>query len=239
MRSDALRAFSYLLLTHTSKQFSQLRRDMVVILWLRSRDAIGLRKFCDFLRQCEIAARTNPSLKVLDDDTHNHSMLSKLPDWLVSRWARLVYDVNERQFRYPTFREFVNFLSREAEIACNPITMLQTNKSVSTAHQSDARAKGGSERTGRTLNTTHSNVKCAFCDKQNHSLDKCFKFKEKSMVERKTFVIDKHLCFGCLKIGHTSKQCKSRLKCSTCSKNHPTPLHGDVRLKFKMGQTNW
>jgi len=58
-----------------------------------SRDANGLRKFSDFLKQCEVAARSNVSLRVLDDDTQNRLMLGKLPDWLVSRWAREVHKV--------------------------------------------------------------------------------------------------------------------------------------------------
>ena len=197
---------------------------------ISGRDAIGLRDFCDFLRQCEVAARTNPSLKVLDDDSQNHIMLSKLPDWLVARWSRLVYDITENQHRYPTFCEFVRFLCREADIACNPVTMLQSGKLNSAGFKSEG-PKGSSEKVVRTLNTTHVSVRCIFCDMTNHALDKCLKFLKKSMDERKAFIIDKRLCFGCLTAGHVSKQCKNRLKCSTCSKLHPSPLHGDVRPK--------
>jgi len=35
---------------------------------ITGRDYSGLRKFSDFLRQCEVAYRHNPSLRVLDDD---------------------------------------------------------------------------------------------------------------------------------------------------------------------------
>ena len=42
------------------------------------RDAVGLRKFSDFLRQCEVAARTNLNLRILEDDVQNKSILSKL-----------------------------------------------------------------------------------------------------------------------------------------------------------------
>ena len=39
------------------------------------------------------------------------------------------------------------------------------------------------------------------------------------------------LCFGCLENGHSSKECKSRLICEICEKNHPTPLHGFTKFK--------
>ena len=47
---------------------------------IQNRDPLALRNFSDFLKQCEVAARHNPSLRVLDDDIHNRTMLQKLPD---------------------------------------------------------------------------------------------------------------------------------------------------------------
>ena len=52
-----------------------------------AKDYTGLRKFSDFLRQCEVSYRSNPSLRVLDDDVQNRVILSKLPDWIVTKWA--------------------------------------------------------------------------------------------------------------------------------------------------------
>ena len=196
---------------------------------INGRDALGLRKFCDFLRQCEVAARSNLSLRVLDDDTQNHLMLSKLPDWLKSRWARIVYDASQRQGRYPCFSEFVSFLTRESDIACNPSTMAPSHRASMDLRSGEPQEKGAAGSTARTLNTSLANDKCLFCDKNNHALDKCFKFRDKQMEEKKEFIVKNHICFGCFKFGHSSKQCKDRLVCSICAKRHPTPLHGDVK----------
>ena len=52
------------------------------------KDGTGLRKFADFLQQCQIAMQTTKSLSVLDDERENRKLLAKLPDWIVSRWGR-------------------------------------------------------------------------------------------------------------------------------------------------------
>ena len=193
-----------------------------------SRDSHGLRKFSDYLKQCEVAARSNPSLRVLNDDTQNRLMLEKLPDWLVSRWARVVHRVRENTQLYPSFAQFVSFLCNEADIACEPLTLLSNDRKMSQPTSIKFQK-------GQTLHTIQENppasIKCIFCDKSNHTIDKCFKFKAKTMEEKRSFIMERKLCFGCLKPGHPSKQCKKRLHCAECNKRHPTPLHGDVKFK--------
>lgn len=49
-------------------------------------------------------------------------MLAKIPDWLTARW----------NWKFPSFSQFVKFLTREAKIACNPVTSLQSLKQSET-----------------------------------------------------------------------------------------------------------
>ena len=184
------------------------------------KDHQGLRQFADFLRQCEVASHTNPSLNVLNDDVHNRTMLDKLPDWLVSRWARQVHRFRENYQCYPSFSEFVSFLVRESDIACDPVARLTGPQEKKTSSLSS-----------KSFNIVATKLKCVFCSKENHMIENCFKLKEKTMEDRKAFIREKRLCFGCLKPGHSSLSCKRRLKCSECNKQHPTPLHGDVKPK--------
>lgn len=69
----------------------------------------------------------------------------------------------------------------------------------------------------------------------NHPLDNCRALLAKPVDERKMFIRENKLCYGCLDVGHCSKKCKKRhvvmLKCSTCDKSHPTSLHGDRRFE--------
>ena len=57
---------------------------------IQSRDNIGLRKFSDLLNQCCVVMTTIKGLSVLNDDRENRKLLLKLPEWVVTRWARIV-----------------------------------------------------------------------------------------------------------------------------------------------------
>lgn len=70
---------------------------------ITNRDGTGLRKFSDFLRQCHTAMETISTLQILDDDRENRKLISKLPDWVVTRWARVVYQWKEDGKSFPKF----------------------------------------------------------------------------------------------------------------------------------------
>ena len=53
-------------------------------------DALALRRYADFLLQCEKAMGRVDSLKFLNDDQEVHKMASKLPKWALTRWGRKV-----------------------------------------------------------------------------------------------------------------------------------------------------
>ncbi len=81
-----------------------------------TKDSAELREFSDFLRSCEAAMLQIKSLKVLNDCSENQKILSKLPDWLTARWNRKVIEVEEQHCSFPTFSNFVNFVTREDSV---------------------------------------------------------------------------------------------------------------------------
>lgn len=58
-----------------------------------------------------------------------------------------------------------------------------------------------------------------------HQPDKCAELHKGSVEERIEITRSKGLCFGCLKKGHQSKNCRARLICEKCGRQHPTSLH--------------
>jgi hypothetical protein len=58
-----------------------------------------------------------PGLEVLNDSFENRKLLSKLPEWLVTRWNRIVVEKKEKSGVFPQFSDFVEFVTKEAKIA--------------------------------------------------------------------------------------------------------------------------
>ena len=217
---------------------------------IQPRDGHGLRKYTDFLKQCNTAMNSINCLDVRDDDRENRKMLQKLPEWIVNRWNRQVTHWKEKEKRFPPFKVFMEFMTTEAEIACNPITSLQALRSDQSHGNSERadihgeRRSGRNPAKGRSFATTvesedtpvsfatsvakENTVGCYLCHKKNHELDSCRIFLAKSIEERKALIKEKKLCYGCLRRDHVSKGCKARKRCEKCNKAHPTSLHGDT-----------
>lgn len=68
-------------------------------------------------------------LEVLNDCIENQRILSKLPDWLAVRWNRRVAEIEDETQSFPSFSNFVDFVTKEARIACNPVILLHALKS--------------------------------------------------------------------------------------------------------------
>ena len=80
--------------------------------------------------------------------------------------------------------------------------------------------------TGKPLAAvTHSkNVKCTFCDRNNHSIVNCKNFGKEPTRSKWKVARVKKLCVRCLESGHSSGDCKSP-KCVKCGNSHHMLLH--------------
>ena len=140
--------------------------------------------------------------------------------------------------------EFCKFISKEARISCNPVTSLQALKADENKERGEnSRAKYTSRdklstnlrtfaisSSERNPDTVKERSPGTFC-KDNHELDSCAKYLKISLLERRKFIQANALCWGCLKWGHTSKECRGRQTCRTCSRRHPTSLHNDSAMQ--------
>ncbi|XP_065109942.1 uncharacterized protein [Paramisgurnus dabryanus] len=201
---------------------------------ISSKDNDDLRELADFLTSVTAAMPYVQGLQTLNDCVEIQRIVAKLPDWLSSRWNRTATVFQDEHNAFPDFKSFVQFLNKEARIVCNPITSLQALKSIEqeNSRQSDLdhklqRNRNSTAKTFTTNSSEKTNPVCVFCKRHGHFLHKCRKFMEKPVEERVKFVYSEKLCFGCLKIGHSSKHCISRSVCEKCGKHHPTCLHQD------------
>ncbi|XP_073463012.1 uncharacterized protein [Aquarana catesbeiana] len=187
-----------------------------------------LQEYGDFLQACSNAIPHVRRLEVLNDYLENHRMLTKLPEEVASRWNRYVTEQLDLSKNLTSFEKFSEFVNKEARIACNPVTASYALKSLEERPERDIRhARATSFTTNTTAKGTYDSkfkvttgisreteptnpqttFKCIFCG-ESHSIHKCQQLKEKSPNEKKKFVLDNQLCFGCLRKGHITKECK-------------------------------
>ena len=192
------------------------------------RDGESLQRFSDFLNQCVAAMAEISGLQILNDNHENRKMLLKLPESIVTRWSRIVAKSKRTTGAYPLFKEFAEFLTDESEIACDPITSLE---SLRNSTEKDEKHRASPKRSriidASSFATEADPTKtdtCAFC-KYNHNVTECRILSRKLPNEKQEFVKKNGLCFGCLQQGHLSKSCTNKSTCSKCQKPHPTSLH--------------
>ena len=155
---------------------------------IRHDDFVGLRKFSDYLHQVEIAKHSLHSMRFLDDEQENRSLLLKLPDWCRVRWARKVAEAKAESLNYPGFSKFVKFVKVESDIANDPITCGLSSSSLQS---------GSSSSKSRVSHSTHTQARsfnCLLCE-GSHSLQKCDKFIGKSYDDRCAYIRENRLCF--------------------------------------------
>ena len=210
---------------------------------IHPKDAEGLRAFADFLCSCQEAMPYVKGLNILNDCEENQKLVLKLPDWAASQWNRKVTQIMRDDQEFPTFEEFVFFIVTEAEIACNPITSFHALHSSETNtekhHLKERKSKSVFHTQTVTETETQGQLKtslrppCVFCQDSKHQLHRCPEFTGKTLEERRKYAKEKKLCYGCLKSGHSVKDCRNRHSCDKCKARHPTLFHDDNYTKAK------
>ena len=192
---------------------------------ISNRDNVGLRKYADFLRQCNAAMRSIEGLDILNDRRENQKMLRALPTQVVGIWGRKVHTFSSPEHRYPPFSDFVDFIVNEAEIANDPITSLSCVKGgkVSMDTKKSDYKVGARAYVSNTQHDEKREPKCLFCEK-SHYTDLCRDLGGKTLAEKNDFVKKSRVCFKCLKKGHIAKECKVKVKCKKCEGKHATAM---------------
>lgn len=213
---------------------------------ISTNDPQALQQFADFLQGCTEAIPHVKGLAILNDCEENHKLLKKLPDWIVRKWSRIVVDELDTSGNYPDLACFTKFLSKEARIACNPIASPWLIDFKATDERSPKRAKALNTNTQtksfvQEKQDTHvSKLKspCSVCKSEAHNITKCPIFAAKSGEDKRAFICENRLCFGCMRKGHITKDCKRRHTCDICSLRHPTCLHEDRKQRPVEASTN-
>ncbi len=142
--------------------------------------------------QADINSRSNISAVVL-----------RLPKYLRSEWAKEAQNSRD-QGREPDFSQLTKFVVKRAKLVNTEYGRLINTKPENerprgknerssghprkvSSYASSGNVKDSSSTGAGRANNGKSSVKlkCYFCDKEGHTVERCFKFREKSYEERR------------------------------------------------------
>ena len=210
---------------------------------IASSDKSTLRKFAN---RATRAVATLTSMNCLAEINQGNivSMAEHLPKPLQDKFAALAYDLEVKGQRFPTLANFVDFLTRHANIANHPISgksqqfiynnPIKNRKVLPSGKQEPPKfttmsisnnCKTIPQPSRTPMNGRASSNSCCCCG-QAHPLYRCEEFKRKTPQERATLVSSKILCPNCLKnTEHSTDICTSSFRCQIqgCSAFHHSP----------------
>ena len=210
---------------------------------IKSGEANAFDDFAVLLRSCLNATEDISTLSEINHPKNLQHIVSKFPFLLQERWRCTVYHLNE-EGKQPNLSYLVKFVEQEVDMMTDPLfgteemtvfakskRIAQTNEQTKSKNRTSFSTKADDERPQNSdaVQEFQVNVYCLYC-KGAHSIEACESLLEMRIDRRLQVVRDHRLCFGCLKTGHVSKQCRSRLQCQKCEKYHPTLLHAKKRI---------
>ena len=188
----------------------------------------ALRTLADELNSAKIVLKSLNMYSELDNQHHIKEIGSRLSSSLWDVWRDRVFSIKKKHTRYPTFDEFVEFVTDKADEANDPVYGLEPSI------DSPARCQRPSAPKSATVmnNVSSSDFRrkpCVVCDEQ-HPVFLCRDFKNMTISARTGVVVKFKLCSNCLKSGHDVTKCDKPSYCRApdCTVKHNSLLHENV-----------
>ena len=195
-------------------------------------DGKSLEKLSLFLTSCLNIMEEVSDLGQLNNHEEIKMIIDKLPLDVRKSWRKYAVNLME-EGRRVKFSNLETFVSKQSRILNSPI--FGNVRSESSREQKSI----GKHRVMATVaEDVSGEVVCMCCTKVGHCLDSCFFFKKKNFDEKRKFVRDRNLCYGCLSSDHFFADCPDKIICKICNMQHPTSMHKDTALYKPVAQNN-
>ncbi|KYQ53596.1 hypothetical protein ALC60_00123, partial [Trachymyrmex zeteki] len=168
---------------------------------------------------------------------------SSLPEEVLRAWQRNgqrdTTEANGQRETTDRLAKLLKFLQLEVENE-ERIDMALSGFGLSTEAEKTKKAKGKAESSKDEASASVLLVAkeqrksvCVFC-KASHESQVCESARKLTLEERKDMVEKENCCFNCLIRGHVAQRCRSKVKCSWCTRRHVLLMCPDILRKDKV-----
>ena len=195
---------------------------------IKPNEGSALRNFAIALEQAGSAMKGMSHMQDLNTAHVLRKLWEKLPRYLRSKWTERNSKTKTTKGRMANFEEFSQFVCEQAELATDPIFSEEGVSKISLEDKDNYNGKSRLPKRVRGFGTVTGGAAtvCPLC-KRTHDLNDCEQFLKKPLSDRRDFVKENKLCYGCFSNQHIAKNCKGRQTCKTCNKKHPTSMHDE------------
>ena len=172
-----------------------------------------LREFADELRAGYESLSALEALDELQTPGNLSEIIKKLPGYLQNKWRDVVRRLKVHEHQRLDLRDVVEYVEEAAAVASDPVYGNQKSEK--------------SPASTRVVYATSNSSPCLVCEKEEHEVLNCEKFVTLRPEDRLQTAIRLRLCFLCLKGGHITRDCTSKMRCraENYGRMHATVLH--------------
>lgn len=131
----------------------------------------------------------------------------------IEAWEQSI-NTNENVQTFEAFSTFLENYCRTQELIQSTV-----NKPIISSRNQEF------NRVTKSFHSVNSSVQCILCNKDNHSIYRCYRFKRLTVQERLHMVQSKNLCTRCLSSDHLFENCPHTYQCYKCKASHNILLH--------------
>ena len=125
-----------------------------------------------------------------------------------------------------TYDQVITFL----QASIGTLKSLESRRPASRPDQTRPKPSRDRARVTTVLSTTQTPELCQVCN-GSHILAHCQDFRQMNLSQRSTVATKARLCYNCLRMGHSVRNCSSKGHCRQCEQKHHTLLHGASNQK--------
>lgn len=177
---------------------------------VKNNDFVALTQFSETVSNLVLTFESLSMENYLSCPQLMDDLMQKLPFGMQLSWGEKVAN-NKGKYSLRDFKKWVNEKANAASYVQSMSSQRQINPNF--------------KRTLVVAGNKQEN-KCLLC-KENHNLDMCKRFIEKSIEDKWKIVKENKVCFCCLKSYHRISNCRNKRKCAIddCQKIHHKLLH--------------